>query len=179
MNAGPGVDMPGKDEQKVGKAIQICNRFFGDRLGMGEADDSTLCTPANRSGEVDPGSNWSPTGKDKVVERWKIDTQGIDEFLQMCRILPMDTGNRGGSAWIRRGELGSQREEFRLDRSENHFDIAFVIVCEDDTEDRIQLIHRAICLDSKGIFWHALTAVECSVSPVACLGIDFHECAPM
>jgi hypothetical protein len=163
----------GGDEQEVGQAVEIVERFGGQGESGRSGDGGALGAADDGAGEMERGGGGIARGQDEALQRIERVVEAVDRFLQ-----PRDLGGRYAQRALDfggRGEIGAEVEQIILDAGEHGVEIGVGERGAGDSDRRIGLIDFADGVDARVGLGYARAVDEAGAAVVPGAGVDLVE----
>ena len=123
----------------------------------------------------------APTRQDEMLEGGEFGLAPVDGLFQglYLSLAHFDLFFSAPLPKFGVGQLGPDGKEISLNGREDLPDLTVVEEGPNGTQERVQLVHVSVRLDTGVVFWDAGPIEEAGFPFVACLGIDLHlRCCP-
>jgi len=163
----------GKDEQKVGKPVQVHEHARADRVETGCGQRLTLCAPADRARNMQARGNLAPAWEHEALELRKLRVEHVAVTLERVDLLLRDAEAR--LVFQRNRKVGTQVEELVLDAAEHDPHVVGAVGGENESDGRIQLVHGSVGCDPRVELRDPGAVAERGLARVAPAGVDLGQ----
>ncbi len=133
-----GVRRARKDEQEVGKAVQVDERERVDHVDTRGCERFTLRATADRARDMQPRSSLAPAGEHETPELGQIGVEDVAVALDSIDLRLHDA--QASLALHRNREVGPEIEELVLDAGENLRDLGRAPGRKDQPDGGVELV---------------------------------------
>ncbi len=164
------------NEESVAQAIQVAHGFFGHAFFARQADEQAFRPSANRAADVQIGVEPAAARQHKRAQRGEHRIGRVDFAFELIDFSAGNARLFGMDVLRQRRENGAEIEEFVLHALQHSGEARdggqrFGRNAR-DADEGIELVHRAVAINTRVIFLDALTADQVSLASVAGACVD-------
>jgi hypothetical protein len=166
------IDHAREHEQQVGEAVDVSHQHAVD--GWSQRHHPALRPAADRPGHVQRRTRGTPARQNETPERRQLGFEPIDQLLEPRHIVVAKHGFRdpGGELFAGIGQLRAEREQIALEVNQLGLDLRVGAGRTRQTDAGIQLVHFAVCVNARVVFFNARAVKERCFTAVAGACVD-------